>query len=239
MSTQKVVYLIKSPPRTPESRRALLYNPRHGIRPIVSPLSQEDSMKMIRAFSMLLLPACAFGLALADGAAGLKVGQPVPDFKLTAYDGTQHSLAQYRSSKGTVLIFVSTKCPVSNAYNDRMVALAAAYQPKGITFLGINANKAETPDDMAAHARDHKWNFPVLKDTGNKVADQLSASVTPEVFLVDSTGTLRYHGRIDDSQDEAAVKSHDLQEALDAFLAGKDLPRAEAKAFGCSIKRVG
>lgn len=199
-------------------------------------------MKTFRSLCVVLLLACAAlsaAPAPAEATDGVAVGQAVPDFTLPSHDGEEISLSQFKSSKAVVLIFVSTKCPVSNAYNERMVALAAAYQPQNVQFLGINANKAETLEEMATHARDHQWNFPVLKDAGNKVADLLSASVTPEVFVVDPSGKLRYHGRIDDSQDAAAVKSNDLREALDALLAGKELARTEAKAFGCSIKRVG
>jgi peroxiredoxin len=194
-------------------------------------------MKTFRVLCLTILAACAALPALAEAPAGLAVGQAVPGFTLTAHDGSQHALSQYKSSKAVVLIFVSTRCPVSNAYNERMVSLAAAYQPRGVQFLGINANKAETPEEMGKHARDNQWNFPVLKDTGNKVADMLAASVTPEVFVIDPSGTLRYHGRIDDSQDAPAVKSQDLRDALDALLAGRDIARTEAKAFGCSIKR--
>jgi hypothetical protein len=61
----------------------------------------------------------------------------------------------------------------------------------------------------------------VLKDEGNRVADLYQAKVTPEVFLIDSNFVLRYHGRIDDSQNPARVTRRDLQEALDAILAGK------------------
>ncbi|HKY30995.1 MAG TPA: thioredoxin family protein [Candidatus Polarisedimenticolia bacterium] len=181
--------------------------------------------------------AAAFAFAQGNVTPAALIGKPLPDFTLTDYEGKSHTLSQHRDAKGVVLIFVSTRCPVSNAYNQRMVKLAADYQPKGFRFLGVNANKAELPEELAQHARKNDWNFPVLKDTGNKVADQLGATVTPEVYLVDSAGVLRYHGRIDDSQDAPAARQHDLREALDALLAGQEVARKEAKAFGCTIKR--
>jgi hypothetical protein len=58
------------------------------------------------------------------------------------------------------------------------------------------------------------------------------------VFLFDRTGTLIYHGRIDDSRDLANVKSQDLRLTLDAVLAGQPVPVANTKAFGCTIKRA-
>jgi len=166
------------------------------------------------------------------------IGKEIPDFTLPDSGGTQHSLSQY-GGKGVVLIFVSTRCPVSNAYNERMVKLAGEYQPKGFQFLGINANKAEEPSELASHAKSHGFNFPVLKDKGNVIADKLSASVTPEVFVLDGKGILRYHGRIDDSQDPAKIKSEDLKAALEALIGNQEIAKKEAKAFGCTIKRVG
>jgi hypothetical protein len=56
--------------------------------------------------------------------------------------------------------------------------------------------------------------------------------------VIDSTGTLVYHGQIDDSRNEQRVQQQGLRMALDAVLAGKPVGVAETKAFGCSIKRV-
>ena len=192
-----------------------------------------------RGFVALALAAVTVFFAAPASAGSADIGKSIPDFTLPDYNGSNHSLSQYRDGKGTVLIFVSTQCPVSNAYNERMVKLAAEYQPKGFQFLGINSNKAEEPTELASHAKKNSWNFPVLKDKGNAIADKLGASVTPEVFLLDGEGVLRYHGRIDDSQDPAAIKTRDLKDALDAILAGKEIAKTESKAFGCTIKRVG
>ena len=53
----------------------------------------------------------------------------------------------------------------------------------------------------------------------------LGARFTPEAFVFDRERKLRYHGRIDDNhRDPSRVTSHDLKNALDALLAGKDVP---------------
>ena len=197
----------------------------------------------VQARRLLAVVAIAAAATLAlvpvtAGEGGITPGSRIDDFTLPDFQGRTHSLSQYKDSKGVVVIFVSTRCPVSNAYNERMVALAEEYQPRGFQFLGINANKAEAPEEMSKHAGSNGWNFPVLKDEGNKIADRLHASVTPEVFVIDPQGTLQYHGRIDDSQDPSGISSRDLRSALDAMLSGSEITKKEAKAFGCSIKRV-
>lgn len=83
-----------------------------------------------------------------------------------------------------------------------------------------------------------KLTFPILKDPGNKIADQLGATRTPEAYLVDANLKLVYHGRIDNSQKIEGVTSNDLRDAADEMLAGKPVTKTGGAAFGCTIKRV-
>jgi peroxiredoxin len=190
----------------------------------------------------LLVVSAVFLLAAAAApAADLKIGAPAPDFTLpSASDGRMVALKDLLAkNKAVAVIFVATKCPVSNAYNGRMAALGTEYAAKGIAVVGINSNKAELAPEVAAHAKEHGFTFPVVKDERNRIADAYGAQKTPEVFVISPKGDLLYHGRIDESQDDPkGVKSPDLRNALEAILAGKPVPAAETKAFGCTIKRV-
>jgi hypothetical protein len=93
-------------------------------------------------------------------------------------------------------------------------------------------------EEVKNHAKEHGFEFTILKDWNNVVADKLGASVTPEIYVLSPNFELLYHGRIDDSQRENRVSSKDLRNALDLALAGKPVPVRETKAFGCTIKRV-
>ena len=184
--------------------------------------------------------ALAMGLALASSAAAnVAIGDKLEPFSLKdATSGKDVDLKAAGGAKATVLMFIATQCPVSNAYNERMAAVAKDYAGKGVAFLGINSNKTEPVDEIASHAKQHGLAFPVLKDTDNIQADFFGATKTPEIFVYDANWKLRYHGSIDDSQNVAAVKTQGLRAALDALVAGKDVAVAETRAFGCSIKRV-
>ena len=70
------------------------------------------------------------------------------------------------------------------------------------------------------------------------MAELFNAQVTPETYVIDKQGIIRYHGAIDDAQNEARMKRHSLRAALDEVLAGKPVTVAETKAFGCSVKRA-
>lgn len=160
------------------------------------------------------------------------------NFSLKDFNGKIHSLTDYKNSKAIVLIFVSTQCPVSNAYNERMAKLYESYKSKNVAFLGINSNKAEQIEEIKKHSSENNLQFAILKDDNNVIADKFEASFTPEVYVLNSNLELVYHGRIDDNRKAVDVKVSDLNAALDEILAGKSVTNSKTKAFGCSIKRV-
>jgi peroxiredoxin len=174
---------------------------------------------------------------LADIPAPPIIGSTIADFTLPDAGGTAHSLASLKGKNGAVLIFIATQCPVSNGYNERMEKLAQDYKARGITVIGINANSTESASDVKDHAAKNNLTFPILKDDGNKVADALGATRTPEAYFLDASNKLLYHGRIDNSRDITQVNTSELRDALEATLAGKPVPKTTANAFGCSIKR--
>ena len=179
--------------------------------------------------------------APAEPPAAPKIGAVAPDFTLPpAAGGPSVALKDLLGrSKAVVVIFDATKCPYAKGYKERVAAMGKEYAAKGITFVTINSNKTEPAAEVAEDAKKHGFEFPVLKDEGNRVADLYGAQKTPEIYVLDPKGTLLYRGRIDEThEDPKNVKSPDLINALEAILAGKPVPAAETKAFGCSIKRV-
>jgi peroxiredoxin len=137
------------------------------------------------------------------------------------------------------VVFVATKCPYSNAYNERYNGLAADLKKLGkkVAFFPINSNDTESMEEVKKHAEEHKFTFPVLKDEKHAIADGFKAEKTPEAYLVGADGKVFYHGRIDDDTEGKKITRKDLLAALEEHLAGKKVTVAETKAFGCSIKR--
>lgn len=164
--------------------------------------------------------------------------EKVENFTLIDYNGNKHSLSQYKDSKAIVVMFIATECPVSNAYNSRMEKLFKEFSEKGFTFLGINSNKSESVSRIKEHAKDNGLTFPILKDEKNIIADRFDASYTPEIYVLNGSFEVLYHGRIDNSKSESEVVTQDLKNALNEILSGKEVSKKETKAFGCTIKRV-
>jgi peroxiredoxin len=182
----------------------------------------------------LALPMLLCALAAGQD---FRLGSKVSDFTVRDLTGKEVAFADLKGPV-TVVTFISTTCPISNAYNDRMNAVYQDYSAKGVKFVFVNANSNEPPATVAKHAKDVGFTFPVYKDPRNALADRFGATVTPESYVIDQTGLIRYHGQVDDSLNEARIHTRGLRMALDAVLAGKPVQLQETKAFGCTIKRV-
>jgi peroxiredoxin len=173
----------------------------------------------------------------------LTIGSPIVAFKLKNVDGKVISVEELsRGKQATVIIFSCNHCPYVQAWEGRMIQLGKTYGSRGVAFTLINANDpAKYPDDsypeMIKRAKTKGYPFPYLHDEDQSVAKAYGASRTPEVFLFDTQGTLRYHGRIDDHyEDPKKVRSQDLRDALEAVLAGRSPAVSETPAVGCSVK---
>lgn len=172
----------------------------------------------------------------------LAIGDKAPDFTLPATDGMNYSLKDLLTGNAAVIMFWCNHCPYVIPNQDRIIKLQAEYAAQGVRFAAIGANRADTyPEDsfenMRIRAEEKGYNFPYLRDETQLTAKAYGAQRTPEVFVVDAQGQIKYHGRIDDChEDLSRVRSHDLRNAIDAVLDGRDPEPAETGAYGCSIK---
>jgi peroxiredoxin len=170
------------------------------------------------------------------------LGHKTENFTLNDFYGKSHSLADYKDKKLVALVFMGTECPVARQYGERLAELDKKYADKGVQFLAINSNRQDTITALASYARIYHVNFPILKDLNNKVADQLGAARTPEVFLLDQDRVVRYHGRIDNQYGVGYVKKTAsepyLKTAIEELLAGKTVAQSETGVVGCFIGRV-
>lgn len=203
-------------------------------------------MSQRRAACLLL-----FGIVAAlTGHPSGKAGRPAVEevqfagVRLTdPRDGKVVDFAGLKGSKAVVVLFLGTECPINNAFLPVLAGLHKEYAPKGVRFLGVNSNRQDTPARVAEHARKQAVPFPVLKDPGNKVADLFGAARTPEAFLLDGSGKVLYHGRIDDQfgigyKRAGKPTRRDLAVALDEVLAGKPASVPRTTVEGCLIARV-
>ncbi len=171
------------------------------------------------------------------------IGSYAPDFELPGVDSQVHHLARYLKTHQVVgVIFMCNHCPEVNLYLERLKQIQTSFKDRGFTLIGINASDAnqhqeDSFENMKTFAAEKNLNFPYLWDSTQDVAHSFDAEKTPEVFLLDKNGILRYCGAIDDNaQEPEAVQVHYLRDALTALLAGEAVTLASTEAIGCSIQ---
>ncbi|MDY7004318.1 MAG: thioredoxin family protein [Cyanobacteriota bacterium] len=174
---------------------------------------------------------------------GTEIDNYAPDFELPGVDGEVHHLARYLETfKAVCVIFLSNQCPEVNLYIERIKQLQKDFQNQGVIIIGMNANDATiSPTDsfekMKEFAANYQLNFPYIRDVTQDVAESFGVDKTPEAFLLDREGKLRYRGRIDDSVNQPeAVKVADLHQAISQLIQDKEVTPSHTKVVGCSIK---
>lgn len=174
---------------------------------------------------------------------GTPINSYAPDFELPGVDDQVHHLARYLEKyQAVAVIFMCNHCPYVRLYLERMKQLQAELEPQNVTLVGINANDAiQYPDDsfenMKVFAAEHQLNFPYIRDVNQDVAHSFGVEKTPEVFLLDHHGILRYCGLIDDNpQSPESVRVPFLKKAIAQLLQGEPVDPSRTDALGCSIK---
>jgi peroxiredoxin len=176
--------------------------------------------------------------------ATLPVGARGPAFEgLLGTDGQRYGFSTLSDREAIVLIFSSNRCPTAKAYGERMNALQRQFGPRGVQLVAFNSNDPHLyPDEsytrMVDRATEHAYAFPYLVDVGQQVAKAYGATCTFHVFVLDRMRRVRYEGRFDDSRIEERVTNHDLANALEDVLAGRDVRVANTRPFGCSLDFV-
>lgn len=170
------------------------------------------------------------------------LGTPCPDFSLPRVDGGTFSRDDVRGKPVLAVLFICNHCPYVQAIEDRLVALAREYAPKGVALVGICSNDpTDYPDDSPANLlrrwREKDYGFPYLVDASQDVARAFDAVCTPDIYVYDRDRRLAYHGRLDDDwKDPAKVTRRELAAAFDALLADRHPTTEQVPSMGCSIK---
>lgn len=173
---------------------------------------------------------------------GYQVGDVATDFNLKNIDDQMVSLESIKGAKGYIVVFTCNSCPVSIAYEDRIIDLHKKYAPMGYPVVAINPNDPDLkPDDsfeeMKVRATEKDFPFMYLFDEGQKVYPQFGATRTPHVFLLDKNRVVKYIGAIDDNKDDiSTIKNKYVEAAIEKMEKGQNPDPSFTKAMGCSIK---
>jgi peroxiredoxin len=176
--------------------------------------------------------------------AGERTKAPTWDFDLLDAAGRRHSAREWKDARAVALFFIAAECPISNRYAPEINRIVADYATRGVAFYGVQSDQDVGAEASRRHARDYGFDFPVLLDPAQALANQTGVTLTPTAVILSPAGELLYRGRIDNryldfgKYREAGVKP-DLRLALDAVIAGKPVAEKYTKSIGCALPPPG
>lgn len=186
-------------------------------------------------------------LVTVIAAAMLSIGHAAPEFTAQNVKGESVSLADFKG-KVVVLEWITLGCPfVGKHYKSgNMPTLQETYTAKDVVWLTINSSgkgksgyhEPAKMAEIAAIEGNKASHF--LMDTDGKIGKAYGAKVTPHMFIIGKDGKLAYDGAIDSKAsaniEDVATADKLFANALDAVIAGKEVPNAKNKPYGCGVK---
>ena len=191
--------------------------------PSAGPAVTADDLKKVTSGPEILKP----------GYVG--IGRMIADATFTDVAGKAHRLSELKSRKGVVIAMTSATCPVSKRYLPSLAKLEKELAGQGIALLLVNPFASEKPEEIKAQLAGNALTSPYIHDKDKALAAALQARTTTEVFLLDATRTLIYHGAFDDQYgvncNLDAPRHRYLADAVATFLKGE---RQTNFADGCN-----
>lgn len=176
----------------------------------------------------------------------VKVGEAVPAFTLTDLNGKEHNSADWKG-KVVVIEWTNPDCPYIKGVYEKGVVKATQAKLKEFgddyVYVSINSTAANTTQDdvikkNASFMKEHKLDHPVLIDFDGKVGKMFGARHTPDIYVIDKEGVLRYFGAFtDDSSFSKGDKATNYAiNAVEQVRNGETVTPTTAKRWGCGVK---
>ncbi len=162
------------------------------------------------------------------------IGAVIGALAMQTWDGREITLSHYDSRAGTVVVFMSSRCPVTQGNIKGLLQVHEKYRRREVLFVGLCVNEEETPDEMKAFRLRNDVNFPVYRDPKCRIAKKFGARFTPEAFLIDRKGALVCRGGF-----QSAGAIEEMDNSIAGLLIGKEVPRGRSSEKGTPLSEIG
>jgi peroxiredoxin len=205
-------------------------------------------------FARLIAMVSAFGAIVCGNESARLDAAPIPTTAakqappsgkekssgLLDLDGKPFDLRKASTGRVHVVVFTRSDCPVSNRFAPEVRSLCEKFRPQGVDIYLIYVDPNEKPEAIRDHLREYKYPCPGLRDPKHALVAETKATVTPEAVVFDAKWRVTYRGRINDQYESlgksrATPTKHDLNDAIEATLAGRPVAEPVTKAVGCYI----
>jgi len=194
------------------------------------------SMKL----SKFVLSVCAAVASLACLAGPLSeiVAEPVRvgDFALLDHQGKFHQLGYYGDQQAVVILVQGNGSSVVQRSVPRLQQIRDEFEAQGVAFFMLNPLMQDSRATIAKEAAEFGYDFPILVDESQLVAEALGVERVAEVLVIrPKTMNLVFRGAVRHASDGADGNVNYLEDALRAILAGATAIGDAAPSAGSRI----
>ena len=177
-----------------------------------------------------LLPLILPVLIACNHVSSLEIGEAAGPVTLANLEGVTRTMDNYDERPGTVVVFLSARCPETERQIHEIVATHQRYRLREVVFVGVVANPAEETEEIRTFMQRRGVIFPIYRDPDGAAARHFGATTTPEFFMLDNEGKLVYHGALR-GPDGATT----LDGAIQTLLAKEPIATATTPVSGTPI----
>lgn len=144
---------------------------------------------VLLTFGALLAFLAVIGVGLQRAQAEpIGIGQVVPDFSLTTFDGQQHTLSDFKG-KVVVLNFWASWCSTCTQEAADLEQAWQSYAPgEQVVFLGVDYS--DTEPEALSYLEAYEVTYPNAPDRRTRISQMFRITGVPETYFIDREGKL-------------------------------------------------
>ncbi len=158
-------------------------------------------------------------------------------------NGTYESIIKQagfsNEKKLLVVVFINPECPITQKYTRTLNELSDSLNESTL-FVGVIPGKLFNGRKITDFRKEFAFKIPIIKDEQYAITKTLSATVYPEVVLLNQKSEKLYSGKIDNWYESvgnyrAEPTEFYLKEAIKEYLHNGTVSTKSTKAVGCFI----
>ena len=165
------------------------------------------------------------------------------NFNLASLNGGKVELnSLFEKYEAVAFVFLSPECPLSQNYTKQINEINEKFRNNKVLILPVISGKDFSKKQIHAFKDKYNLNSDILLDKNYKLASELNAGVTPEVFLIHSGDkSVVYSGAIDNWAISLGKQRKEITEtylinAIDSTLQGNEVKHSRTKPIGCFLE---
>lgn len=182
-------------------------------------------------------PLLIGALAALGGISGAQAADRVGNFALLDTDGNFHQLNKYGYQDAVVIVAQANGCVANYDQNFKYKLIETTFKDANVSFFMLNV-AGDDRDSVRTEAETYDYNWPVLIDSSQLVAESLGMTKAGDIVVIDpERSQILYRGPIDQARRGSNPGTTYVSDAIATAQADgtRDAETVSMESDGCAI----